>query len=128
MANYGHRITDINVYKPNAALGQIMAGPGMRLYLDILGQEVVLKYRAKVAKKTGRLMESAESTTLMGGHKHDRWVGKVTVGGRIAVSQWKGRPFYYGVLHEHGSPSKPEQFPAAKDLVEVMQTMRLKGG
>lgn len=126
MANSGHRLFDIDVYQPNAALGQIMAGPGMRLFLGMLGQEAVLKYRARVAKKTGRLMASAEASTVIGGHKHDRWVGKVTIGGSMAVSSWKGKPFYYGVLHEHGSPRNPERFPAAKDLVDVIRSM--KGG
>lgn len=126
MANYGHRITDVDVYYPNKALAQIMVGPGMKLVLETLGQEVVLRYRSKVAKKTGKLMLSAEASTPMGGHKGDRLVAKVTVGGTTAVAEkpWRGAPFYYGVLHEHGSPTKRAQFPAAKDLAEVMQTMR----
>lgn len=123
MANYGHRITDIEVYYPNKALGAIMAGPSMGVFMDILGQEVVARYRARVAKKTGRLMVSATASSPMGGHKHDRRIAKVTVGGEVAVSAWKGKPFYYGTLHNFGSPTKRAQFPAHNDLKAVMQTM-----
>lgn len=123
MAEYAHFITDINVYYPNKAMAEVMLSPGMGLFLDVLGQEVVNRYRARVAKKTGRLMVSATASTPVGGHKHDRLVSKVTVGGEIAVSEWKGKPFYYGVLHNFGSPTKRAQFPAHDDLKAVMETM-----
>lgn len=125
MANYGHHLRDISVPKPNKALAEVMNGPGVNLLLYMLGEEAVALYRAKVAKRSGRLALSAEATVVTGGHKYDRQVAKVTVGGMQAVAPlpWKGAPFYYGVLHEHGSPRRPDDFPAAKDLREVLATM-----
>lgn len=124
MANTpGHILTDINVYKPNKALGAIMAGEDPRFEIFLLGLATgkSLMYQAAVAKKTGRLGASSTPMVVMGGHKHDRLVAKVVVGGTLPANTWKGKPFYYGVLHNFGSPSKRDEFPAHNDLKEVMQ-------
>ncbi len=133
MANVGHRLTDIKIPQPNKALSAIMLSPNMELLMGIFGEEVVVRYRAKVAKKTGLLMASAGAQAMIGGHKRDRWVGHVTVGGESAVALWHsprnpnpGDLFYYGVLHEHGDGGNPPSgwdFPAADDLQTVVQGM-----
>jgi hypothetical protein len=119
-----HFITDINYYQPNTALAAVMAGTTgtLRLFLGTCGTEVKNLYQGHVAKRSGRLASSAESHVEdAGGHDHDRMVAKVTVGGTIAVAPkpWHGEPFYYGVLHDLGSPTK-DQFQAAKDLSDVL--------
>lgn len=134
----GHRLTEIDVPKPNKGLAQIMLSPNMELLMDIIGTDVVARYRARVAKKTGQLMLSAASKPKIGGKKNDRWIGHVTVGGEAAVAKWHSprnpNPndlFYYGVLHEHGDGGNPPSgwdFPAAKDLRIVVATLYPKGG
>ncbi|SKU47277.1 Uncharacterised protein [Mycobacteroides abscessus subsp. abscessus] len=116
---------DIEVPTPNKALAQIVSSaPGLSAFLLKTGQEVVTRYQAHVARKTGRLAESALTHVVMGGNKkNDRMVGKVTVGGQAALSEWKGEPFSYGLIHEFGSRTKKIEFPAADDLVEVMKSM-----
>ncbi|QFG10244.1 head-tail connector protein [Mycobacterium phage DyoEdafos] len=126
----GHRLTDIQVPKPNKGLAELLLSDNMELLMGIIGQEVVLRYRAKVAKRSGKLMQTADSKPIIGGKKHDRWVAHVTVGGEGAVSFWDsprnpnpGDLFYYGVLHEFGDGGNPPSgwdFPAAKDLAAVM--------
>ena len=123
MANTpGHIITEIDVYKPNKALAAVMAGDDPRFTTFLLGLATrkSVMYQARVAQKTGRLRDSSTPTVIKGGHKHDRLVAKVSVAGALPASQWKGRPFYYGVLHNFGSPAKRDEFPAHNDLRAVM--------
>lgn len=134
--NIGNRLTDIDTSQSSKAMAAILLSPNMELLMDILGQEVVLRYRAKVAKRTGKLMQSADAKPMIGGHKHDRFVGHVTVGGETAVSKWFSHRnpnpddlFYYGVLHEFGDGGNPPSgwdFPEHEDLKAVMAEMGLR--
>lgn len=121
-------LTDIDFKEPNAALGAIMAGQSGRLdaFLLTVATDVKNLYQGHVAKRTGQLAASAHAEVIAGGgHDHDRLVGSVTVGGVGAVAEWHsvrnpnpGDEFYYGVLHDLGSPTK-DRFQAAKDLFDV---------
>ncbi|ALF00317.1 hypothetical protein SEA_ARCHIE_11 [Mycobacterium phage Archie] len=134
----GHRLTDIQIPNPNRGLAQILLSPNMELLMGIIGQEVVLAYRAGVAKRTGKLMSSASAETMIGGKKNDRWVSHVTIGGETAVSTWHsprnpnpGDLFFYGVLHEHGDGGNPPSgwdFPAHKDLKKALAVVKAKNG
>ncbi|AGT12620.1 hypothetical protein PBI_WHIRLWIND_13 [Mycobacterium phage Whirlwind] len=126
----GHRLIDVDVPKPNKGLAELLLSDNMMLLMDIMGMEVVMQYRAKVAKRTGKLMASAESKPKVGGKANDRWIGYVTIGGEGPVAKWysprnpnPGDLFYYGVLHEHGDGGNPPSgwdFPAHKDLREAV--------
>lgn len=131
-------LTNIQIPEPNKALAAILVSPNMELLMGILSQEVVLRYRARVAKRTGQLMQSAEAKPVIGGHKMDRWVGKVTIGGEAAVAKWysprnpnPGDLFFYGVLHELGDGGNPPSgwdFPAHKDLRDAVDSMNFGRG
>lgn len=115
---------DVDVYKPNRALGAVLAGRSgnLRTGMSLLGEKVGLLYSAKVAQKTGQLSRSPKVSVERGGHRNDRMVLEVAVGGSRAKSLFKGKPFYYGVLHDLGaSKAKKEQYPGAKDLREVIR-------
>lgn len=130
-----YHLRDIDVPKPNKALAAILVSPAMKAGMTVIGQDVVLRYRGKVAVKTGKLRASAKADVVMGGHRMDRWCTHVTVGGNMAVANkpWNnprntnpGHLFYYGVLHEHGDGGNPPSgwdFPAAKDLREIVASM-----
>jgi hypothetical protein len=77
----------------------------------LLGQatQVATIYQGIVAKRTGRLAASANAYVTVGGHKNDRLIGKVVVGGGLE----------YGLLHEFGSKSNSHR-QAAKDLAEAV--------
>lgn len=87
--------------------------PRLRVFLETKAQEVATAYTAIVAKRTGKLAASATTQVSIGGHRHDRLVGKVLVGGLAAD---------YGVLHEFGTPVNPMR-RAARDLVEALETV-----
>ena len=141
MAEAGvYHLRDVKVPKPNKGLAQILMSPNMEMLMLLVGTDVVARYRAKVAVKSGKLKASAEAGAAVGGKKHDRWTGKVTIGGEMAVAAepWRnprntnpGQLFYYGVLHEHGDGGNPPSgwdFPAAKDLRAVVASMSAGGG
>lgn len=118
-------ITEIDFKEPNVALGAIMAGKSGVLGAFLLAGATEVKnlYQGHVAHRSGRLAASAHAEVVeAGGHEHDRMVGKVSVGGVTAVAPkpWHGQPFFYGVLHDLGSPTK-DHFQAAKDLYDVTQ-------
>jgi hypothetical protein len=134
----GSRLTDINVPSPNGALAAILVSPNMELLMNVIGQEIVLAYRAKVAKRTGQLAASASAQTMIGGHRNDRFVSHITIGGDLAVAYWHsprnpnpGDLFYYGVLHEHGDAGNPPSgwdFPAHHDLKAALDAMKAANG
>lgn len=132
MANKpGHMLTDIKVYSPNKAMATVMLGAGMNVFLRNLGNDAVLRYKARVARRSGRLQASAQAHVVIGGHKSDRLVSKVTIGGPSvrAPKLYKGKPFFYGTLHDLGaSAPKKARFPGAKDLRAVRDSMRPRAG
>lgn len=81
------------------------------LAAQLLGEaeEVAGLYRGIVAKRTGRLAASATAYVTVGGHKNDRFIGKVTVGAELD----------YAALHEFGAKSNPDR-RAARDLAEAV--------
>lgn len=84
------RLRNIKTYK---VPGSVFFTPGMYMCLYQQAQELVLSYRAGVAKRTGQLAASADASVAVGGKRYDRLVGKVTIGAGTE----------YGVLHEFGA-------------------------
>lgn len=60
-------------------LTQWLIGPECKRLVFAKASEASLIYQALVAKRTGRLARSVKVTTVIGGAKGDRWVGRVTV-------------------------------------------------
>ena len=104
-----HPLRDIEVGRLPAS---VLINPRLGAFLQTQAELVATLYRAKVAKRTGQLAASANPYVTVGGHKNDRLIGKVVVGGGVE----------YAALHEFGSKSNPNR-RAAKDLAEVMQTL-----
>lgn len=122
----GFILDDIDVPEYNAGAARWMnTSPVLGGYLYQIGEEIVRRYEAKVAKRTGDLSRSGQVRVEPGGgKKSDRQMAVVTVGGLLAAKTWKGAPFYYGVLHNFGSPTK-EQFEAHNDLREVTLSLHI---
>lgn len=115
---------DIKIPDFNPGMSRwLQTSPVLGGFLEGLGEEFVRRYQAKVAKCSGDLAATAEAHVRIGGHDMDRQILVITVGGVGAASTWKGKPFYYGVLHDLGTPHKRQRFPGAKDLREVTDTM-----
>lgn len=118
---------DIKIKRNLPYYAQLRTSPTLSLLLQQKSLELVRLYQARVAVKTGRLRASAEAhTPALGGKRNDRLVGKVTIAGPQVKADrlWRGAPFYYGELHEEGSPSKRDRFPGAHELREAAQQWR----
>lgn len=102
MANY-HFLHDVNVYNTSPAYAVALNSVGLSALLQTKSLEVVRLYQARVGKKTGRLAASADSQVRIGGKANDRIIGVVTIADDTVVSEWKGKPFYYGEYHEEGT-------------------------
>jgi len=87
----------------------VLFSPGLGSLLQGEADEIAGLYRAIVAKRTGKLAASTSAYVTVGGRRHDRLIGKVTVGDGLE----------YGALHEFGSKSNPDR-RAAKDLAEAV--------
>lgn len=99
-----HFLHDVKLFKGNEASSALLVSPMLAPLLYEKGLEVVRLYQARVGRKTRRLLESAAShPPELGGHLHDRLVGKVTVGGDSTVTEWNGGSFNYGEFHEEGT-------------------------
>jgi hypothetical protein len=94
---------DINVYNTSPAYSVAMNSLPMSRLLLAKGDELVVLYRARVGKKTGRLAASADANVRVGGKRNDRIIGVVTVADNTTVADWKGKDFYYGEYHEEGT-------------------------
>ena len=101
-----HALQDIKTHRVPEG---VLMSPGLGELLQSHGDEIVALYRAKVAKRTGRLAASATARVTVGGHKHDRLIGKVTIGTGLE----------YGALHEFGSKTNPDQH-SYHDLAEAV--------
>ena len=102
-----HPLQDVHAHRVPE---KVLMSPRLGAYLLTQATEVATLYKGIVAKRTGRLAASAVPSVQVGGHKHDRLIGKVTVG--------EGVP--YGVLHEFGAPHNPGSHPAANDLKQAV--------
>lgn len=119
---------DVNIYRPNPALAEIMVSQQMR---DIVSERIQLAqllYQAIVAKRSGALARSAHAhtsieTVLKG---EPRWVGTLTVGGDFvdyALPHEFGRGEHPGSLEATGfGDSQIVQRPA-DDLNRVLEEL-----
>lgn len=105
-------LTDIKIKQNSPAFRIMLNSPMLAALLRVKGLELARLYQAKVGYKTGKLQASVDVSirsggALMPGLKNkrvkDRIIGVVSIGGAEVVSEWKGKPFYYGVYHEQGT-------------------------
>ncbi|MFT4202192.1 hypothetical protein [Gordonia sp. (in: high G+C Gram-positive bacteria)] len=81
-------------------LGKWLTGPECRRLVSRKASEAAMVYQALVAKRTGRLARSAKHSTVIGGAKGDRWVGRVTVDAPYAASHEFGYTSEQGVRRD----------------------------
>lgn len=105
-------LRDIQIKQNSPAFRIMLNSPELNGLLRKKAVELVRLYQARVGKKTGRLAESATVSIRSGGSVKggrgvgkikDRIVGVVSIADGSVVSEWKGKPFYYGVYHEQGT-------------------------
>lgn len=109
MAKGDHFLHDIRIRAYSTAYADALNSPLTRLLLNVKATELKIAYQARVGVKTGKLRASAKvHPEAMGGHRHDRMIGKLTIANEsvVAPQPYKGAPFYYGVFHEEGNKGK----------------------
>ena len=102
---------DVDIPEPNEALSALMVSPRMRDIVSERAHMAQMLYQAQVAKRTGRLAKSADAHTEVGGKRHDRWIGELTIGG-MGVD--------YAASHEFGTSANNG---AAHDLNQVLSEL-----
>ena len=125
---------DIHIPTPNPALAQILVSGQMKNVVRSVTELARTKYRAVVAKRSGKLAASARVRLHIGGHANDRWVGTLTIGEGTG----------HGLAHEFGHKSrrntktgafvsrsgprrkglKTTKNQGAKDLKKVLRSLR----
>ncbi len=83
---------DIDIPEPNKALAAILLSSRMRTLVWERTELARTRWRAVVAKRSGRLAASARVKITYDGVKHDRPIGTLIVGEGLA----------YGAAHEFG--------------------------
>jgi hypothetical protein len=114
---------EVDIPEPNPALTALLISPEMQALVLERAEVAKALYQAQVAKRTGALAASAQAHTEIGGVRHDRHVGYVTVGEGLA----------YGAAHEFGVGDHPGSVhnlngrniihPAAHDLNRVLEEL-----
>jgi hypothetical protein len=109
--------------EPNEALTALLISPRMQAIVLERAEFAKATYQAQVAKRSGALAASAHAHTEIGGVRHDRHVGILTVGEGLA----------YGAAHEFGVGDHPMSVhnlggpnvihPAAHDLNRVLEEL-----
>jgi hypothetical protein len=112
----------VDIPEPNKGLGEWLLSEDCRSPCLQVAELMQALYREDVAKRTGRLAASAHASTEIGGHRHDRHIGVLTVGGLGA-----GETVFYALAHEFGVGKHPGSRegepvqPAADDLQRVLE-------
>lgn len=109
---------DVNLPRPNPALTAVLMSPTMARIVEERANTAAALYQSQVAKRTGRLAATAHAGVEVGGMKHDRFVGTLTVGGPgpLGVAG-------YAAAHEFGHNTRTGVAAAAHDLNRVLQLL-----
>lgn len=99
----GMFLRDIQIRETSPAFRIMLNSPELNGLLHKKAVELLRLYQARVGKKTGRLAASGKVGIRTGGKHKDRIIAAVTIADAGVVSEWKGKPFYYGVYHEQGT-------------------------
>lgn len=100
MARVHYLEVDIYPY-PNPALTAVLVGPKLEACVTEYTSKVVGVYAQKMANRPrkgdrhpGKSLQSMSAEVSIGGYKHDRWVGEISVGTEYALADEYGRKAY----------------------------------
>lgn len=88
---------EVDLKTDPSAVGEFMMSQRCRDIVSERAELAALLFQAEVAKRTGALARTAKAHTEVGGKRHDRWVGVVSVASGSV---------YYEAAHEFGYTSK----------------------
>lgn len=109
MADPINRLMNINIYSPNPAIAEMLAGPRVADNVERLTLEVFTIYQASLPVRTGNLKNGAYHYIAFDGWgegEKDRWFGYV---GNRALSYRGRKGVPYGAFIEWGKGARPGQ-------------------
>ncbi|MCV7354494.1 hypothetical protein [Mycolicibacterium fluoranthenivorans] len=115
---------DINFQTPNPGLAAFLLSGDCRRAVEERANMAMLLYQARVAKRTGALARSAHASTEIGGVRHDRHIGVMTVGRGVdyELPHEFGRGNHPGSVHDLDSDHETIQ-QGADDLNAVLEEL-----
>lgn len=109
---------DVDLASHPSAVGAFMVSPRCRSICFEIAEIAQALYQAQVAKRTGALARAAHAHTEIGGIRHDRWIGVLSVAAST-VDYEAAHEFGYTV--HRGEKIGPGEFVAGQhDLNAVL--------
>lgn len=104
---------EVNIPQPNPALTAVLLSSRMRDICFERAQTAQFLYQSRVAKRSNQLALAARGHTEIGGRRHDRWIGVLSVHSGIE----------YEATHEFGYRKTVRKYSPAHDLNAVLEEL-----
>lgn len=103
---------DVDLAEHPSAVGAFMVSPRCRSICFEIAELAQALYQAEVAKRTGALARTAHAHTEIGGIRHDRWIGVMSVAASTVEYE---AAHEFGYTAHRGSQIGPGRFVAGHD-------------
>lgn len=113
---------DVDLKTDPSAVGEFMKSQRCREICYERADMAMMLYQAEVAKRTGNLSRTAHARTEIGGKRHDRWIGVMSVSAR-SVEYEAAHEFGYTKKVGHGALGPRELIPGYHDLNVVLEQL-----
>lgn len=110
---------DVSIPEPNPALTAVLLSPRMRGFVAELANTAQWLYQSRVAKRSSALANAAHAHTEIGGVRHDRWIGVLSVHSAIEYEA----AHEFGYTTRKGRRAKRRFVPGAHDLNAVLEEL-----
>jgi hypothetical protein len=103
---------DVDLAENPSAVGELMKSNRLREIVFSIAETAQWLYQSRVAKRTGALAATAHAHTEIGGVRHDRWIGVLSVSSRSVAYE---AAHEFGHTAHRGKQIGPGQFIAGHD-------------
>lgn len=113
---------DVDLKSDPSAVGAFMVSARCRAICFEIAEMAQALYQERVAKRTGALVRTAHAHTEIGGKRHDRWIGVLSVSSR-SVAYEAAHEFGYSARMGKGMVGPQEFVPGYHDLNAVLEEL-----
>lgn len=113
---------DVDLSHNPSAVGEFMLSQRCREICYERADMAMMLYQAEVAKRSGALARTAHAHTEIGGKRHDRWIGVLSVASR-QVEYEAAHEFGYTHKIGKGKQGPGEFIPGHDDLNAVLEQL-----
>lgn len=113
---------EIDFPTPNRALAEVLLSQRIREICYERADMAMMLYQAEVSKRSGALARAAHPHTEIGGRRHDRWIGVLSVAASTVDYE---AAHEFGYTHElgEGEHGPGEFIPGHHDLNRVLEQL-----